>query len=792
MHKASTPINEAQRLACLASLEVWETPPEALYDQLARAAATVCETPIALVTLFDADRQWFKACIGLEGVLPTARDTAICAHTILHPHLLEIEDAQADTRFREHPWVLGETAIRFYAGVPLTMQGGEPVGTLCVLDRVPRKLRPAQRNALIELGHAVAQALQERASRRPLLQKLATSEASHRLAIEYQTELVSLAEQDGTLVFVNVAYASYFGRKPEEMIGQNLFDYILAEDREHVRQHLTWDTEDVVRTNGLNRMMLPDGSARWVAWTNRLLPARNGQKPLIHSVGRDITEQKAAEEALKDSERRYRLLYESTPAMLHSIDHTGRLLSVSDAWLEKMEYSRDEVIGQPSVSFLTPESRQRAIHQELPTFFRTGQCHDVPYEYVTKSGKRINTLLSAVLEYAADNTPLRSIAVLQDVSDKHATAAQLRQSAHLLQLVMDNIPARISYWTNDHRNIFANTAFQRAFKCEGQELAGRHTWEIMGQSWWDKIKHIVAIALTGKEQWLEVSAIDANGARVDTELRFAPSLFDGQVQGVFVIALDITARRLAEELRHEQVMRKQLERDARDLHKLLNERNEMLDVLAHEVRQPINNASAALQWAHRALQSSGSQEGLGPIGKAQAVLYGVQNSVNNILAVATQLSHQTAPTTTDLDLDMLLSISVADMPAAEQPRIKIVDQTKIKTIHTDASLFRLSLRNLLKNALDFSGAETTVTLEVRDDAPDFDLIIDVVDLGSGVDPAVLPRLFEKHVHGYLLGRASHGLGLYIVRQAMTQLGGAVEVAETGPSGTRMRLYFKEV
>lgn len=790
MLKASTPDNEAQRLARLALLDVLDTPPEAIYDQLAQNAALICEAPIALVTLIDADRQWFKANIGLTGAPQISRDIAFCAYTILGAQLMEVVDAQTDPRFSGNPLVLGDAAIRFYAGVPLTMQDGECVGTLCVLDRAPRKLTQPQRAALLGLGQSVAQALQAREARNLLTQQLATSEENYRLVIEYQTELISLAELDGTLVFVNEAYATYFGCRSKNMIGKSLFDYILDEDRESVRRQLTWDGEDVVRTNGVNRMVLPDGSARWVAWTNRPLPARDGRSPLIHSVGRDITAQRIAEDALRDSEHRYRQLYESTPAILHSIDHTGSLLSVSDAWLEKMEYSRDEVIGKPSVSFLTPESRQRAINHELPAFFRNGKCQDVQYEYVTKSGKCINVLLSAVLENAADGSPRRSLAALQDVSDKHAAEAQLRQSAHLLQVVMDNIPARISYWSNDYRNIFANTAFQRAFKCEGMDLAGRYTWEVMGDSWWDKIKQVVAIALTGQEQWLEVSSVDAGGARMDTELRLAPNFFEGRVLGVFVIALDITARRLADELRHEQLTRMQLERDADELHQLLKERNEMLDVLAHEVRQPINSASAALQWAHRALQSSGATEGLGPIEKAQAVLYSVQDSVSNILAVATQLSHQAEPMAADFDLDMLLSISVADMPATEQWRIEIVKKTDIKTLHTDASLLRLALRNLLKNALDFSPSDALVTLEVRDADSEFDLIVDVIDQGAGVDPDVLPRLFERHVHGYHLGRVCHGLGLYIVRQAMALLQGSVEMVETGPSGTRMRLYFR--
>lgn len=791
MLKASTPENEARRLARLALLGVLDTPPEAIYDRLAQTAATICQAPVALVTFIDADRQWFKANIGLKGTSQTSRDLAFGAHTILGTELVEVGDAQTDARFSGNPLVLGNAAIRFYAGVPLTMQGGERVGTLCVLDRIPRQLTEPQKAAMSELAQSIVQALLEREARHQLARQLATNEENHRLAIEYQTELISLATLDGKLVFVNEAYATYFGCQSADMVGKSLFDYIHAEDREHVRQHLTWDRQEVVLTNGMNRMMLPDGSARWVAWTNRRLPARDGRSPLIHSVGRDITAQRMAEDALRNSEHRYRQLYESTPAMLHSIDHTGNLLSVSDAWLAKMEYSRDEVVGKPSVSFLTSESRQRAIDHVLPAFFRNGRCQDVPYEYVTKSGKCINTLLSAVMEYDEDGRPKRSLAVLQDVSDQHAAEAQLRQSAHLLQMVMDNIPARISYWSHDYRNIFANTAFQRAFKCEGVDLAGRYTWEIMGDSWWQKIKHAVDMALTGQEQWLEVSSVDTSGARTDTELRFAPDLFEGRVLGVFVIALDVTTKRLAEELRHEQLARMQLERDAQELHRLLKERNEMLDVLAHEVRQPINNASAALQWAHRALLSSGANEGLEPIGKAQAVLYSVQNSVNNILAVVTQLSHQAKPMAADFDLDMLLSISVADMPTTEQWRVEIIKKTHIKTVHTDASLFRLALRNLLKNALDFSPVDACVRLEVRDADQEFDLIVDVVDQGAGIDPDVLPRLFERHVHGYRLGRVSHGLGLYIVRQAMAVLQGSVEMVETGQSGTRMRLYLRD-
>lgn len=546
MSQAPIPGNEAPRLARLKALEVLDTLPELMFDQLTQAAAAICGVPIALVSLVDAERQWFKANVGLPDATQTPRDVAFCAHAILSPELMEVEDATQDARFAANPLVTGQPDIRFYAGAPITMTAGERIGTLCVIDRVPRKLSEPQRAALMGLSRAVAVGLLERERRLQLLKELAASEENYRRIIEYQTELVSLAMPDGTLTFVNEAYASFFGFQAHDVIGRNLFDFVPEGDRAAVKAHLDRVGLDTALTDSANRMVRPDGSIRWVAWTNRRLPARQGQPPLLHSVGRDVTAQKAAEEALSESERRYRQLYESTPAMLHSIDQSGKLVSVSDTWLDKMGYMREEVIGQPSSSFMAPESQQRARTEVLPAFFQTGRCTEVPYEMVTKSGRHIDVLLSAVLERQPDGSPLRSLAVLQDVSDIKATQATLRHAAHTLQLVMDNLPARISYWAPDHRNIFANKAFLRAFGGEAEEIAGRYAWEVMGAAWWDRIEDVVLAALAGEEQRLELSFTDADGGRVDAELHFEPDTYDEQVRGVFVIALDTTARRRAE------------------------------------------------------------------------------------------------------------------------------------------------------------------------------------------------------------------------------------------------------
>jgi excisionase family DNA binding protein len=143
--------DEAGRLVALASSGLVDTPPEARFDRIVRIAAQVTGSPIALVSLLTSTRQWFKARVGL-GAQETPREWAFCSHAILAEEAFVVEDAAADPRFRDNPLVQGEPRIRFYAGVPVRDRAGQALGTLCVIDREPRKLRAAELQALIDLA----------------------------------------------------------------------------------------------------------------------------------------------------------------------------------------------------------------------------------------------------------------------------------------------------------------------------------------------------------------------------------------------------------------------------------------------------------------------------------------------------------------------------------------------------------------------------------------------------------------------------------------------------------------
>ena len=230
MKSAPIPANEATHLEALRALAILDTLPQSVFDEITRLAAVICNTPIAMISLIDHDRQWLKSSVGLNAA-QISREIAFCSHAILQPEdVMVVEDTAKDERFFDNPLVTADPAIRFYAGAPIVTPEGLPLGTVCVIDRVPNTLSVAQQESLQSLSRLVMHLLQEeraRQERESANSKVVRQRFDSMLAIvAYGLDIKAFIDRDYVWRYVNDRYLEYWQAKREDVEGKRLVDVV--------------------------------------------------------------------------------------------------------------------------------------------------------------------------------------------------------------------------------------------------------------------------------------------------------------------------------------------------------------------------------------------------------------------------------------------------------------------------------------------------------------------------------------------------------------------------------------
>ena len=345
---------EAERLAALHHYRVLDTPREDAFDDLASIASEICGTPIAVVSLVDQARQWFKAEVGL-GIRETPLDVSFCTHALLQDDLLLVPDATSDPRFSGNPLVTGQPGLRFYAGAPLKTASGLPIGTLCVLDTQPRQLDERQIEALRRLARQVMSqlelrlALEERGEAERRLRALNADleqqviERSHALGRTWQVspDILGVLDADSHFERSNPAWGTILGWTAEEVAARPFFDFLHPDDVDRTR--LAW--EEVRQGQPLlrfeNRYRSRDGGYRWLSWV--AVPEGDD----VYCSARDITIEKDREAELAASRAERDRLWELSEDLLVVADYEGRLIRVSASWTRLLGHDEATLLARP-------------------------------------------------------------------------------------------------------------------------------------------------------------------------------------------------------------------------------------------------------------------------------------------------------------------------------------------------------------------------------------------------------------------------------------------------------------
>lgn len=324
---------EAVRLASLDSFAVVGTPPEPMFDDLTELAAHVCGTPIALIGFIDARQQWFKSRHGLGALTHLAREDSFCDEVLGRGGVVEIPDLLQDPRFATSPWATDHPRVRFYAGAPLVSADNHPLGTLSVLDVVPRRLSDAQRRCLEVLAAQVMGQLEVRRQAKRLALEVAARLDADAAFVEQQLMLDAVLDHTDVLIYakdlagrfvMTNAALERMARMPGGVKGHTDRELFPTDKADNYRRNDLRIVETRERQVFVEDLMHPDGSIHTYRSTKFPLVNEAGMVLGIGGVSTDVTELVAARAAHQEAEQRWRGLVEQLPVAVAVVDASGR------------------------------------------------------------------------------------------------------------------------------------------------------------------------------------------------------------------------------------------------------------------------------------------------------------------------------------------------------------------------------------------------------------------------------------------------------------------------------------
>lgn len=589
-------------------------------------------------------------------------------------------------------------------------------------------------------------------------------------------DMVCIAGLDGYFKKINPAFEQNLGYTKVELLASPFLSFIHPDDIPATLKEMDKLSRGIKTIAFENRYRCKDGSYKWLQWN------ATPYEQMVYAVARNVTERKQMQLDIQESEKRYRYIYDNTPVMLHSIDSSGNLISVSNYWLQKLGYQREEVLGRKSTEFLTPESQKYAFEVILPDFFHNGFCQDIPYQIVRKDGKILDILLSAIAERDANGRVIRSLAVLIDVTEAKAAQQKIHEQAALLNVTTDAIMVR----GLQNQILFWNQAAQRLYGFTPEEALERNANQLLyNDSFpleWEEIQQM--LLCEGKWQG-ELKQVTKAGNDIIVASRWSLMRDEqGNPKSILIVNTDITDKKKLEA----QFLRAQrLESIGTLSGGIAHDLNNILTpILAISQLLPLKLPKVDEQTQHLfdVLENS-AKRGATLVKQVLSFARGIQGDrtplqVKHIISEIKEFASNTFPKSIEIELTLPQDLSI---------------------IRADATQLHQVLMNLCVNARDAmpNGGRLSITAEninIDQNYAKMNLdasvgnyvLITVADTGTGIPPETLERIFEPFFTTKEKSKGT-GLGLSTTIGIVKSHGGFINVYSEVGEGSQFQVYF---
>ncbi|MFZ4557988.1 MAG: PAS domain S-box protein, partial [Pseudanabaena sp.] len=470
MQKPEIPTNESDRLVALDRYKILDTLPEQVYDDLTQLAADICGTPIALISLVDKDRQWFKSRVGIDAT-ETPRDISFCGHAVAANAILNVPDASLDPRFADNPLVTKAPKIRFYAGVPLITDDNFALGTLCVIDRQPHDLTEQQIRQLEALSRLVISQLELRLKEESL--RILAS------VVESSVDAIITKTVEGIITSWNPAAERLFGYSEAEAIGQPI-SMLIPPDRLDEEPQIVARIMREERVENFETVLTSkEGKRTEVSAT--IFPLVNEAVQVVgaSSILRDISDRKQAEKALEESQRLLQAVLDCLPLAVFWKDRQSALLGCNQVFATVTGLtSPREAVGKSNSDFSFSEEEKLKYILDDQEVMESGVAKIGIQETITLPNGNISWL-------ETNKTPLIDslgevvgvVCTFQDISDRKFAEEALAESEAFNRQLIKEFPIGLASCRMDGQLVYVNSAFAK--------ILGRTIEETLELTYWD-------------------------------------------------------------------------------------------------------------------------------------------------------------------------------------------------------------------------------------------------------------------------------------------------------------------